>query len=105
MLIDVVDRYLPAIGVVAELAFRPVLAPMQIGMAVLAFVGSIGEFEIGMAVPACHRRMAAAQRKPCLRMIKSNLVADYLPICNSVAGFARQLEWTVRILGGGRERS
>jgi hypothetical protein len=36
VLIDVVNRNLPAIGVVAEFAFSTVLAPMQIGVSILA---------------------------------------------------------------------
>lgn len=52
VLVDVVDRHLPAVGVMAELAFGSILAAVQVGMAVLAFVGSVGEFEIGVAVAA-----------------------------------------------------
>lgn len=50
VLVDVVDRHLPAVGVMAELAFGSILAAVQVGMAVLTFVGSVGEFEIGVAV-------------------------------------------------------
>jgi hypothetical protein len=44
------DRYLPAVCVVAQLTLRAVLAPMEISMTVLALVRSISEFQIPVAV-------------------------------------------------------
>ena len=44
MLVDVVDRYLPTVGVVAQCAFGAVLTPMQIRMAVLTLIRRVGEF-------------------------------------------------------------
>lgn len=60
VLVDVVDGDLPAIGVVAQLALGAILAAMQIGMAILALVGSVGEIEIRVTVAAGHRGMPAA---------------------------------------------
>jgi len=98
VLVDVVDRNLPAIGVVAQFALRTVLAPMQIRVAVLAFVRRVCEFEIGMAVATAHSRVAAAKGKPRPRMVKLDLLLDHLPIRGGVAGVARHIQLAVRIL-------
>jgi hypothetical protein len=95
MLVDAMDRNLPAVAVVAQLAFRTILAPMQIGVTVLALVGSIGEFEIGMAVAACHSCVASAKRKAGARMVKLDLALDHLPIRGGVTGGARHIELSV----------
>ena len=89
MLVDVMNRSLPTIAVMAQFAFRAVLAPMQIGMAVLAFIRRVSELEIGMAVAARHRGVASAKGKPRARMIKLDLALDHLPIRGGVAGSAR----------------
>jgi hypothetical protein len=100
VLIDAMDRYLPAIGVVAQLAFGSILAPVQISVTILALVGSISEFQIGMAVTASHGCMASAKRKPRLRMVEFDLALDYLPIRGCVAGCAGHVEFAVRALCG-----
>jgi hypothetical protein len=96
--VDVMDRYLPTITVVAQFAFCAVFAPMQIGVAVLAFVRRIGEFEIGMAVAACDSCVASAKRKACARMVKLDLALDHLPIRGGMAGGARHIQLAVRTL-------
>jgi len=83
---------------VAQLALRAVLAPMEIGMTVLALVRSIGEFQIRMAVAACHHRVASPQGKPSLCMVEFDLVRDYLPVRRGVAGNARQIQGPMRTL-------
>lgn len=98
VLVDVMDRHLPAVCVVAQLALRAVLAPMQIRMAVLAFVRSIGEFKIRVAVAACHHRMASPQGKPGFCMVEFDLVRDYLPVGRDVASNARQIQRPMRTL-------
>src|SRR5947209_7371182 len=99
MFIDVVNRDLPAIGVVAQLALRTILATMQIGVAVLAFVGSVGELEIVMTVAASHGGMAALKREAGLCMIEFDLVLNHLPVRSGVAGDAGDVEFAVRALG------
>ena len=94
--IDVVDRNRPAIGVVAQLALRAVLAAMQVSVAILALVGSVGEIEIGVAIAATHRRVAPAEGKAGLSMIELDLVPDNLPVFDGMACIARQLEFSVR---------
>ena len=100
VLVDVMDRYLPTVCVVAQLALRSVLAPMQIGMTVLALVWSIGEFQIRVAVEACHNSVTSPQGKPGLCMVEFDLVLDYLPVCRGVAGDARQIQRAMRTLSG-----
>jgi len=69
-------------------------------MTVLALVRSIGEFQIRMAVAACHHRVASPQGKPGLCMVEFDLVLDYLPVCRGVAGDARQIQRAMRTLSG-----
>jgi len=104
VLVDVMNRHLPSIGVVAQLAFGAVLAAMQIGVTVLAFVGSIGEFQIRVAVAARHGRMASAQRETRLRMIELDPILDHLPIRSCVAVDAGHIELAMRALCGSAGR-
>jgi len=98
MLIDVMNRDLPPIGVMAELTFGSVLASMKVGVAVLTLVGRIGKFEIGMAVTACHSGVAPTKGKASLPVIKLDLSLNYLPIRGCVAGNTRHVEFAVRTL-------
>lgn len=98
VLIDVVDGDLPAIGVVAQFAFSPIFAAMQIGMAILALVGSIGEIEIGMTVAASDSRVPSAQGEAGLRMVELDRVLDHLPIRRRMAVDARRIEFAMRAL-------
>ena len=98
VLVDVMDGNLPSIAVMAQLTFRTVFASMQIGVAVLALVGSIGEFEIVMAVAACHGGVTSAKRKAGARMVKLDLALDHLPIRSGVTRGAWHIElpvWTL----------
>jgi len=106
MLIDVFGRDLPAVGVVAQLALSSVLATMQIGVAVLALVRSVGEFEVDMAVAARYGRMTATERESRLRMVELDLILNHLPIRGGVAGNARLVEiamWTLCRREGSRD--
>ena len=103
VLVDVMNRDLPAICVVAQFALGAVLAPMQIRMAILAFVWGIGEFQICVAVAAGHHGVASSQGKARLGMVELDLVRDYLPSLRGVAGNAGQIKRAVGTLSG-RER-
>ena len=59
MLIDVVNGNLPTVGVVAEFTLRPILAAMQIGVAVLALYRGVAEVKILVAVAALYFRVPA----------------------------------------------
>lgn len=75
-----------------------VLAAMEVSVAVLAFIRSVREIEVGMAVAACHRGMAPTQRKACLGMVKPDLARDDLPIRDGVARPTWNIELAVRTL-------
>lgn len=96
--VDVMNRDLPAIGVVAELALRSILPAMEIGMTVLALVGSVGEVEIRVAVATGDGGVAAAKGKSRLCMIESDLVLDHLPVGGGVTGDARNVQVAMRVL-------
>lgn len=68
-------------------------------MAILAFIRSIREIQIGVAVAACHGGVTPTERKSCLGMIKPDLVRDNLPIHSGVTRPARNIEFAVRTLG------
>ena len=100
MLIDIVDRDLPAVGVVAQLAFGSVLTAMQVGMAVLALIRSIGKFQIVVAIATCDGRVSSTKRETGPGMIEFDLALNYLPIRCGVARGTRQIELAMRILRG-----
>ncbi len=97
--VDVVDGDLPAVVVVAQFALGAILASMQIGVAVLALVRGVGEFQIGVAVTACHGSMAPAQGEAGARVIESDPGLNNFPIRRRMAGNARQVELAVGALG------
>lgn len=43
---------------------------MQVGVAVLAFIGRVGKFQIGVAVEASYLRMSAPQREASFGMVE-----------------------------------
>ena len=75
---------------------------MKIGVAVLAFVWRIGEFQIFMAVAARDFGVTATKRKAGLHMVELDLAWNYLPVRRCMAGIARELEITVRTLRGSK---
>src|SRR5882757_3212900 len=100
--VDVVDRNLPTIRVVTKFAFGPIFPTMEIGVAVLTLIRSIGEVEISVAVPTCHSGMAPAKRKACLRMVELSLTSDRLPISCGMTVLARDVELSMRTTNRGR---
>ena len=52
MLIDGMDRDLPATDPMTQLALGSVFPPMQVGMAILAVAAYVGEYQIDVAFPA-----------------------------------------------------
>jgi hypothetical protein len=96
MLIDGVDRDLPAIDPVAGIALRPVFPSMKVGMAVLAVAAHVGENRIDVAFLARHSHVHAAQRIAGFAVIKLRLAADRLPCGGGMAVLAGNLHRTVR---------
>ncbi|HUB02428.1 MAG TPA: hypothetical protein VL983_07075 [Terriglobales bacterium] len=47
--IDILQRNLPTTDFVAEITLRPILASMDVGMAVLAVMADVGEDRMGVA--------------------------------------------------------
>lgn len=92
MLIDVVNGYLPTVGVVTKLALGAVLAAVKIGVAILAFLRSVAKDKSLMAIGALHFCVAAAQRKFSLRVGELEFRAERLPTLRSMAILARQFE-------------
>jgi hypothetical protein len=94
--IDVVNRNLPPISVVAQLAFSTVFPPMKIRVAVLALVRYAFEVQIAVAVAARDFRMPSAQREIGLTMTEFGLPSNRLPANCRVAVLARNVEFPVR---------
>jgi hypothetical protein len=92
VLIDVVDRNLPAVGVVAEFALRPILAAMKIRVAVLTFSRGTAKNQVRVAIDTVHDGVTPAQRKSGLRVFEFQLGAEWLPALGSMAILARNLE-------------
>jgi len=92
MLIDVVNRYLPAICVVAQFAFRAILPAMQVRMAVLTFFWHVVEVEVGMTINALYYRVATAQREPGLRVLELHFLPQRLPSLLRVTLLAGDIE-------------
>ena len=105
MLIDVVNGNLPTIGVVAEVTLGAILAPMQIGVAVLALDRGVAEIEILVAIDALHFCVPATQRELSLRMVEFEFGAQRPPALSVVTLLAGNLELvTVRALKRSIER-
>jgi len=93
VLIDVVNRNLPAVGVVTKLALGAVLAAVQIGMAILTFLWGIAKDKSLVAIRALHFCVPAAQRKFSLRVGELEFGAQRLPSLRGMAILAWELEF------------
>lgn len=91
VLIDVVNRNLPAIWVVAEFTLRSIFATMKICVAILAFVWDVAEIKIRVTIHALHYRVASAQRKSGLRMCEFRFGPDWLPALRGMTLLTRNL--------------
>jgi hypothetical protein len=96
MFVDGMNRYLPAADPVAHIALRSVLAPVDVGMAVLAIAADVGEYRVDMAILAGHPHMQAAQWITGLPVIKLRLGADRHPSRGCVALLARNFHRAMR---------
>jgi hypothetical protein len=105
MLVDGMDRHLPAIDLVAEVAFRSVFAPVDVSMTILAIAPDVGKNGIDVAVLAAHIAVQATQRKTCLAVIELKLAANRPPCRNGVAllaGDGQRTVGTLRLRSGQR---
>ncbi len=86
----------PALNVVALLALRAHLAPMDIGVAVRAFVSDLGEDRIHVTLRARDALVHASEREVRLTVIELGDVADRLPPGEGVAILTRDIKRSVR---------
>ena len=100
VLINVVNGDLPSRVAMAHIALRAVLAPVDIGVAILALLAYVGEYQVGMTVRACSFAMHAAQRKACLLVIKFWNRPDRLPTFGVVTVLTADLQASVRTMRG-----
>ena len=98
VLINVVNGDLPSRVAMAHIALRAVLAPVDIGVAILALLAYVGEYQVGMTVRAGDFAMHAAQREPCLLVIKLRNRPDRLPTLGAVAVLTGDPQASVRTM-------
>jgi hypothetical protein len=72
---------------------------MEVGVAVLALIGSIGKFQVGMTIAACDGGVSSSERKAGPGVVELDFVLDYLPVGRGVASGTRQFDLAVRALG------
>jgi len=100
MLIDVVNRNLPAIDAMAQIALGTVFSTVQVCVTILALPADIGEHGIEMAFLAEHLGVHAAQGICRLVVIELGILADGHPGGRRMAILARNVEWSVRTSAG-----
>jgi hypothetical protein len=91
MFVDVVNRNLPAVGVVAECALSSVLPPMQIRVTVLTLHWRVAENQSLMAIGALDFCVPSAQRKLRMGMVELQLGAERFPALDGMALLAANL--------------
>ena len=102
VLLDLLDRHLPAAHGVALLAVRSQLTLVNIGMAVLAAVSDVGEHWFDVALNAGHRLVHAAQRIARLIVIEFRNRADRPPSVGRVAVLTGDIQIAVRTVSARR---
>ena len=102
VLVDLLDRDVPALHVVTLFAIRAHLAFMNVGVAVGAELTYIGEYGLDVALGAFHALVHAAQRIFRCVVIKLGDSADGLPTTQGVAVLTRDAKASVRAAGVGR---
>jgi len=100
MFIDRVNRHLPTIDLVAQVAFSAILPAMNVGMAILATLSHIAKQGSSMAFLATYLGVHTSKRIAGFAVVKLRDVADRLPSRCGVALFTRHRHRTMRILRG-----
>jgi hypothetical protein len=101
--VDVVHRHCPAVDVVAQIALGTILASMNVGVAVLALLTSIGEYGVDVTLFARNLGVQASQRKPGFAVIKLRTRTQRQPSFAGMAVLTRDLQGPMRISVGGRD--
>lgn len=104
MLIDGMDGDLPATDPMTQVALCSIFPPVQVGMAILAVVSYLGEYQIDMTFPASYPHMHAPQGITRLAVIKLRFAADRFPLRGCMTSFTSDLHRTMRTPGGGSRR-
>jgi hypothetical protein len=102
VLVDRMNRHLPAIHSVTQFALRSVLSAMDVGMAVLAALAHITKQRSRVALAAAHFRVHPAKGITRFVVIELRNAADRLPSRRGVALLAGECHRAMRILGGRR---
>jgi hypothetical protein len=92
MLVNGMNGNLPAIHAVAKVALRAILAPMDIGVAVLAIGADVGKHWIDVAFLAAHLDVHTPQRISGLAVIELRLGTNRPPGGSRVAVFAGDVQ-------------
>jgi hypothetical protein len=100
MAVNVLERNLPAIRVMTELALGPVLSAMEVGVTVLALIRHAGELQAGVAVTTPHVSMLTSEGKARIRMIEPDLRWDNLPARRDMTRVAGDVDSSVRAASG-----
>ncbi len=98
VLLDLLDRHLPAADRVALLAIGSQLPLVNVRVAVLASLSDIGEHRLDVALDAGHRLVHAAQRISRLIVIEFGDRADGFPSGGSVAVLTGHVQISVRTM-------
>lgn len=99
VLVNVVDRHLPAGIAVAKITLSPVFAAMNVGVTILALFAGVGEDQILVAVAAAYLGVQAAQCESCLAMVELRNRPDRDPPLGGVAVLAGNVQFPVRAVG------
>ena len=99
VLLNLLERDLPAFHRVALFAIRSKLALMNVGMTVSAFHADIGEHRLDVALLAGHRLVHPAKRIGSLAVIEFGNAADRFPAAERMAILARNVQVAVRTSG------
>jgi len=97
MFVDRLDQNLPAADAVAEVAFRAIFPPVNVGMTILAIAAQVSEYRVDVTFLACHAQVQAAQWITGFVVVEVRLRADRLPRRRRVTFLAGNLHrpmWT-----------
>lgn len=102
VLVDRMNRHLPAIHSVTQFALCSVLSAVDVGMTILAALAHVTKQRSCVALLAAHFRVHPTKGVASLVVIKLRNVADRLPSRRGVTLLAGERHRAMRILGGRR---
>lgn len=99
VLLNLLDRNLPASNGVALFAVGSQLTPVNIGVAILTTLTDVGEYRLHVALRAGYRLMHAAKRISRLSMIELRNCANRPPRVRGMAVLAGSVQISMRTVG------